>query len=602
MDELDSLLQVFKEIDNNLKNSMIKNRINLYNKDFDYEKLVKIIKEYIENFNILRETSEDELINDIKKKATNILSSTKEEYFNVHSFTNDAISLIEKVPHANINLKILKKSPMLIGAEIENKFYLYLLERNYQQEYILRNVRSRVSEQIRAEYDFVIQDIQKNIIAYIEVKVAKNKQILSNVVNQVRQKLYHDKNIAFYLVVYLSDTQKFIYILLDGEKEINLNEFPSYDELINNSPYQTLVKHTNWNNFVNSVDFQKLANIQKHKKDLNYEEGEKVRVFLNQYAISLQEKVPELKSYKWKLNQASTQIQWTDDNGFRLSFYKGDSLPTSTQINITFWASWYGGIFIKDNKNLIFSRPEIIDDLKKEYPNMEFAKDKQHVMAIHFKNGMPKENEVIVAIQQLLAILENIKSLNGSKSIESEVSTENGKNIAIPLQIAIKKKSEMQSVLGVEAVANTLSSVIVKEFDDSGMMIGIFGKWGRGKTHFSHRLWVSIEEKKSNYIRVSFSAWKYQDTKASWAYLYENIFAAYLDDLRNENTYIKKLKKWTTNNTWHKLVDNLDNFYIEKKKIFKGPFRILCQSGKITNTQGHRYEDRNRRRAICSRY
>ncbi|NCD12697.1 MAG: MFS transporter, partial [Epsilonproteobacteria bacterium] len=32
-----------------------------------------------------------------------------------------------------------------------------------------------------------------------------------------------------------------------------------------------------------------------------------------------------------------------------------------------------------------------------------------------------------------------------------------------------------------------------------------------------------------------------------------------------------------------------------------GPFRILCQSGKITNTQGHRYEDRNRRRAICSR-
>jgi hypothetical protein len=37
-------------------------------------------------------------------------------------------------------------------------------------------------------------------------------------------------------------------------------------------------------------------------------------------------------------------------------------------------------------------------------------------------------------------------------------------------------------------------------------------------------------------------------------------------------------------------------------KHSEGPFRILCQSGKITNTQGHRYEDRNRRRAICSRY
>ncbi|AHJ11319.1 LptM family lipoprotein [Sulfurospirillum multivorans] len=39
-----------------------------------------------------------------------------------------------------------------------------------------------------------------------------------------------------------------------------------------------------------------------------------------------------------------------------------------------------------------------------------------------------------------------------------------------------------------------------------------------------------------------------------------------------------------------------------KKDLIEGPFRILCQSGKITNTQGHRYEDRNRRRAICSRY
>lgn len=34
--------------------------------------------------------------------------------------------------------------------------------------------------------------------------------------------------------------------------------------------------------------------------------------------------------------------------------------------------------------------------------------------------------------------------------------------------------------------------------------------------------------------------------------------------------------------------------------ILLGPFKILCQSGKITNTQGHRYENRNRRRAICS--
>jgi hypothetical protein len=41
----------------------------------------------------------------------------------------------------------------------------------------------------------------------------------------------------------------------------------------------------------------------------------------------------------------------------------------------------------------------------------------------------------------------------------------------------------------------------------------------------------------------------------------------------------------------------------EKEKIFStsmGPFKILCQTGKINNTKGHRDEDRNRCRAICS--
>ena len=32
---------------------------------------------------------------------------------------------------------------------------------------------------------------------------------------------------------------------------------------------------------------------------------------------------------------------------------------------------------------------------------------------------------------------------------------------------------------------------------------------------------------------------------------------------------------------------------------FKGPFRILCQLGKIENTKGHKYENRDRCRAIC---
>ena len=33
--------------------------------------------------------------------------------------------------------------------------------------------------------------------------------------------------------------------------------------------------------------------------------------------------------------------------------------------------------------------------------------------------------------------------------------------------------------------------------------------------------------------------------------------------------------------------------------VLMGPFRILCQLGKIENTKGHKYENRNRCRAIC---
>jgi len=433
MNEFDSLLQVFKEIDNNLKNPMIENHIKSFNKDFDYNKLVKTIKEYINNFNTLIETDNDELLQEIQQRANNILSSTKEEYFNVHSFTNDAIYLIDKVPSQ------------------------------------------------------------------------KNKSI-------------------------------------------------------NNS-------NKEWDKFTRGVDFEKLKNIKKNKKDINYEEGEKVRVFLKKFAIYLQEKIPELKPYKWKLNQASTQLKWTEDNGFRLSFYKGDSLPKSTQINITFWSSWHGGIFIKDNENIVFSRDDVVKNLQEKYPNIEFVKDKQHIMAIHFENDMPTENEVIDAIKKLLDILESIQS-EEKESVEDVVDTDKKKKPVIPKEVAIKKKSEIQSVLGVESLADTLASVIIKDFDEAGMMVGIFGKWGRGKTHFSEKLWDSIREKKIKYNRVIFSAWKYQDTKASWAYLYENIFSAYLDDNTREKTFISKLR-FGKNQNWNKLVDNVENFYIEKKRIFK---------------------------------
>lgn len=62
-------------------------------------------------------------------------------------------------------------------------------------------------------------------------------------------------------------------------------------------------------------------------------------------------------------------------------------------------------------------------------------------------------------------------------------------------------------------------------------MFGIFGQWGRGKTYLWHQIRDIITDRNDNqegkpihYDIVEFNAWKYQDTPALWAYLYETIY------------------------------------------------------------------------------
>ena len=115
--------------------------------------------------------------------------------------------------------------------------------------------------------------------------------------------------------------------------------------------------------------------------------------------------------------------------------------------------------------------------------------------------------------------------------------------VNIPKNIKIKNKSDITPTLGVKTVAETLASIIVNQYDDSGMMIGIFGKWGRGKTYLAEQTWEQIKEKKPKYKRIVFSAWKYQDTKSSWAYLYENFINEYLVE-NEENSFVDKVKNY----------------------------------------------------------
>ena len=77
-------------------------------------------------------------------------------------------------------------------------------------------------------------------------------------------------------------------------------------------------------------------------------------------------------------------------------------------------------------------------------------------------------------------------------------------------------------VIGVAELSAELADLIVRLPNEEGMMIGVFGKWGRGKTYLLDNIWSNLEKNTSHHFyKVNFHAWKYQDTPATWAYLYE---------------------------------------------------------------------------------
>lgn len=94
-------------------------------------------------------------------------------------------------------------------------------------------------------------------------------------------------------------------------------------------------------------------------------------------------------------------------------------------------------------------------------------------------------------------------------------------------------------VLNIESVAKVFSKYIINYNSEyTSTIIGIFAKWGRGKTFFYELLKKEIEKKNKKTYFCKFQPWKYQKKESAWAYLYEKILNNYLNKDKEHNSWI----------------------------------------------------------------
>jgi len=149
-----------------------------------------------------------------------------------------------------------------------------------------------------------------------------------------------------------------------------------------------------------------------------------------------------------------------------------------------------------------------------------------------------------------------------------------------PNKILIQENTK--PAIGVTELAKELSKIIVNIKDEKASMIGIFGRWGRGKTFLVEQIKKELEDNEDikftlkkffidffsrvkkffvdffgrwgkgqikeelnnnqdiKFTFIDFNAWKYQDNPSSWAYLYETIADEYFN-FNFKNKIIQKI-------------------------------------------------------------
>lgn len=122
-----------------------------------------------------------------------------------------------------------------------------------------------------------------------------------------------------------------------------------------------------------------------------------------------------------------------------------------------------------------------------------------------------------------------------TKSFGNDFTIDEIEELKVPRQflaqtnISFRDKRNIEPVLAAGDLAEELAEIIKIIPGEQGSMIGIFGNWGRGKTFLMDLVWKELEKNKK-FTKIDFHAWRYQDTPATWAYLYERLAETYFNE------------------------------------------------------------------------
>lgn len=267
---------------------------------------------------------------------------------------------------------------------------------------------------------------------------------------------------------------------------------------------------------------------------------------------------------------------------FKKRYMKLVSLLNSEKIesNLTLYTKTENKPFklYKNSNNTIFIKAGL------ETKNMSLPLDKC-ILIIYNNEQTPFKSYTDVLFPKILdnSIFDEIKDdnfiISDSSLIGDEIiiddkleSTENNIGKDVTNKIFDKYTNP---VLNIKSVSKVFSKYIIKyNAEYTSTIIGIFAKWGRGKTFFYEQLKEDIKKENPDIYFCKFQPWKYQQQESAWAYLYEKILSNYIKD--KKTPFIQKISSFESNirNKFNKkyLINKIINGildFIEPSKFWK---------------------------------